>query len=174
MSLSIGFTSHLLLAANSHAVSRAGKYERPHYFGDTNSYSVLVDFKSLCIFRVWFMVVLSALIIFSCTSKWWGTVSDCWGMCPSVFQLGYATDQLYRHWLNLPLKSGGEFLPCKNLCVPPSLECVHLRFIISCHKQASKHTHKFWSGNSQWHLRFWSCKNNVHTHGFSSSFECEA
>ena len=49
--LSIGFTSHLLLAANSCAV-RAGKYERPHYFGDTNSYSVLVDFKSLCIFRV--------------------------------------------------------------------------------------------------------------------------
>lgn len=45
MSLSIGFTSHLLLAANSCAV-RAGKYERPRYFGDTNSYSVLLDFKS--------------------------------------------------------------------------------------------------------------------------------
>ena len=51
MSLSIGFTSHLLLAANSCAV-RAGKYERPRYFGDTNIYSVLLDFKSLRIFRV--------------------------------------------------------------------------------------------------------------------------
>ena len=41
MSLSIGFTSHLLLAANSCAV-RAGKYERPRYFEDTNSYSACV------------------------------------------------------------------------------------------------------------------------------------
>ena len=68
------------------------------------------------------MVALLALIIFSRASKWWGKVSDCWGMCLSVLQLGYATDQprkLYRHWLNLPLKSGGEFLPCTNLCVPP-------------------------------------------------------